>query len=1020
MLPLLLTGMLVGAPPQPAAGLRAPAGFEVTEYAGSDLANDITCMTIDTKGRVVVAGKGYIRTLVDTKNAGRADKAIDFTKDVKDQAMGLLWEADAAFAVVDGGLWRFRIGPDETAAGPPELIRALRTTSDHHAHAVRRGPDGWLYLIAGDSTGIDSSFATLPTSPIRRPLAGCVMRFSPDLKQSEIIADGFRNPYSFDFDLTGAIWTFDADNERCVSLPWQEGTRLYRVVLGGHHGWRAPQRSETWRCPPYFVDVVRPVADLGRGSPTGVVCYKHLAFPSRFRGVFVADWTFGKIWRYDSMLDKAEVFLESTGDNGFAPTALAVHPTTGDLFISIGGRGTRGAVYRVHWKDQDTIELPDLQLRSELVLDPKTRQLTTKIRPPYLLPYNPVIGPEWKPDHANRLLQAVRNAASPHERASVLVELRRHADRFPAEVLARIVASSWDRDDAVTIKASADLLAALPAPAQLALRRDANTPPRWIAYGLGIVPSQPETALEMGLRVIELDTANKALIDPATRLKPLWLLNAARLVQLSLGDLTAPEEKATVWAGYTPARPLPSDRHAQARRVLREAFPTGHHDVDRELTRTLAMLEDDDASLSRRIHARLTRESDPLDDIHDLIVLSRLRGPHPAESAQSVATALLALDEKITKRHWNRDRNWPLRIAELHAGLAKQDANLNAAILNHPEFGRPDHVLFARCPGFDQQAAAKQFLQRSQSDANFGWNAELVVLIGELPAGTHLPILRKLWDRGGLEEAILPILARSAEKQDADRFLAGLVSPRLDIVRRCLEALAKLPDHPDGAAAFALVRGLRLLPDGKEGDALRGLFGATLRRHSGQDLGADKQKWTDWLTRSHPELAKKLGGADGVDVEGWRERLSQIKWSGGDAERGRIVFGKASCAACHSGGQAMGPDLSGVAGRFSRDDLFTAILQPSKDISPRYRTTQIETTDGRTYQGLIVYEAVDGLILQTSASETVRLPGNRIESKRLTTTSMMPTGLLDRLSDAEIADMFAFLKAMGEAAVRKD
>src|SRR3974377_1805490 len=45
-------------------GLRVPAGFEVTEYAGSDLANDIYCMTLDPSGRVVVSGRGYIRVLV--------------------------------------------------------------------------------------------------------------------------------------------------------------------------------------------------------------------------------------------------------------------------------------------------------------------------------------------------------------------------------------------------------------------------------------------------------------------------------------------------------------------------------------------------------------------------------------------------------------------------------------------------------------------------------------------------------------------------------------------------------------------------------------------------------------------------------------------------------------------------------------------------------------------------------------------------------------------------------------------
>ena len=32
-----------------------------------------------------------------------------------------------------------------------------------------------------------------------------------------------------------------------------------------------------------------------------------------------------------------------------APTAAAVHPKTGDLYVSSGGRGTRGAVYRLRY-----------------------------------------------------------------------------------------------------------------------------------------------------------------------------------------------------------------------------------------------------------------------------------------------------------------------------------------------------------------------------------------------------------------------------------------------------------------------------------------------------------------------------------------------------------------------------------------------------------------------------------------------------------------------------------------------
>src|SRR5437016_6772402 len=77
-------------------GLRVPDGFEVTEYAGSDLANDIYCMTIDPRGRVIVSGRGYTRILVDN-GTGKAARAIDFAAGPKDGAMGLLGERDSLY-----------------------------------------------------------------------------------------------------------------------------------------------------------------------------------------------------------------------------------------------------------------------------------------------------------------------------------------------------------------------------------------------------------------------------------------------------------------------------------------------------------------------------------------------------------------------------------------------------------------------------------------------------------------------------------------------------------------------------------------------------------------------------------------------------------------------------------------------------------------------------------------------------------------------------------------------------------
>jgi putative heme-binding domain-containing protein len=965
--------VLHAAPPH---GLRLPDGFEATEFADNTLANDIYCLTLDPKGRVVVSGRGYIRLLVDDNGDGRAERAVDFAGAPKDGAMGLFWERDTLFCMGDGGLRRYRDANGEGRLRPPELIQPFKTGGEHDTHAIRRGPDGWLYVLCGNGAGIRSKHATLATSPIREPVAGCVLRFSPDFKGCEIVADGFRNAYAFDFNEAGDLFTYDSDNERCVSLPWYEPTRCFHVVDGGHYGWQNPQHAQTWRMPPYFVDVVAPVATLGRGSPTGVVCYRHRQFPAKYHGgLFLCDWTFGRIYflalerRGSSYTASPEVFLQATGDNGFAPTAAAVDPLSGDLYVAIGGRGTRGAVYRIRYP------------RGRAGLRPRPEEMHSGRGRDPARPIEQALGDDL------------------HERRRALDSIQRQRARFTHEQLASVIRANSTQADRGLRQATAALLASLDEDERKRIERP-NDARAEITWGL----SRPT------LDVVHLLTDKNLAAE--TRLE------AARLVQLALGDGMAAKAKGTVWEGYSRRR---SDIavSAEARTALRAAFPSGHADLDRELSRTLAMLEDDNAEIFAKVLAKLSTDSDPVEDIHYLIVLAKLRAARNQAATQRIASALLALDAKMARRHLNRDTNWPLRLAEVHAELARKDAALNAALLADADFGRADHVLFTRCPGFERRRAAEILLKKSGGDAAFAWNAEVVALLGELPSERSAPVLRRLWGEQGIDDAILMQLARDPRAEDRERFLGGLNSPRLDVLSRCLAALEKLPApeanrRRDRDELLAVLLALRRLPETKETDKVRHRFVEYLSRRSGQKL-TTTAAWLAWYGRTYPERAERLNDADGVDGAAWHKRLTALDWSKGDAERGRAVFNKASCAACHSGAQALGPDLRGVTGRFSRADLFAAIVQPSKDVSPRYRTTRITTANGKMYQGLIIYEAIDSVLLQTGPAETIRLTNPQIQERRVTTTSLMPVGLLDRFDDREIADLYAYLQSLGGA-----
>ncbi|MCU0878735.1 MAG: hypothetical protein MUF06_13200 [Pirellulaceae bacterium] len=349
-------------------GLRAPEGFEVTLFAGDDLAHDIYSMTIDARGRVVVAGRGYVKVLHDDDQDGRADRATLFSERPKSGAHGLLFVGDDLFATGDDGLWVQRDadgdgvadGLNNTADGTREKWTYLKHP-EHGANAILHGPDGWIYVVCGNDAAVTSKLASRPGSPVREPNCGTIVRFTSDGKTSEILAHGFRNPYDADFGPLGELFTVDADGERDHHLPWYAPTRLFDVAQGMHHGWLLSGWQRSWNRPASYFDNVERLVEIGRGSPTGLTVYRHTQFPERYRGsVLTACWTLGRVYHLPLSPEgstytsppKAEVFLETTGEVGFAPVDLAVGPA-GDLFIGIGGRGTRGGVFRVTYRGAD-------------------------------------------------------------------------------------------------------------------------------------------------------------------------------------------------------------------------------------------------------------------------------------------------------------------------------------------------------------------------------------------------------------------------------------------------------------------------------------------------------------------------------------------------------------------------------------------------------------------------------------------------------------------------------------------
>jgi len=199
-----------------------------------------------------------------------------------------------------------------------------------------------------------------------------------------------------------------------------------------------------------------------------------------------------------------------------------------------------------------------------------------------------------------------------------------------------------------------------------------------------------------------------------------------------------------------------------------------------------------------------------------------------------------------------------------------------------------------------------------------------------------------------------------------------------------------------------------------------------LRRNTGQSFGYQLgkqgyrpqpdavEKWTVALSHQYPDQAATQLGGSQADLDQLKSLLAEVDWERGDPQRGRKLFEQRSCSQCHGARRALGPDLAGVARRFSRNDLFTAIVLPNRDVSPRYQTTLIQTVGGKIYQGLIVYDSVDGITLRNGSNQTFRVEAGDIEFRRTLKTSLMPTGLLKDLKPNDLADLYAYVLGLGK------
>jgi len=127
----------------------------------------------------------------------------------------------------------------------------------------------------------------------------------------------------------------------------------------------------------------------------------------------------------------------------------------------------------------------------------------------------------------------------------------------------------------------------------------------------------------------------------------------------------------------------------------------------------------------------------------------------------------------------------------------------------------------------------------------------------------------------------------------------------------------------------------------------------------------------------------------------------------------------ANCLKCHrigSTGAQVGPDLTNVGKRFDSRAILESIITPSKVMDEKYLYTVYILDSGKIVTGRPVGVNKTTITVETDPIKQTTVPVARdeIEESVLSKTSPMPANLINVLTQQEILDLLAYLKAGGD------
>ncbi|GHB73479.1 PVC-type heme-binding CxxCH protein [Persicitalea jodogahamensis] len=980
-----LTDAQKRSPRYAVAGLTVAEGLEANLFASEPTITNPTNIDVDHRGRVWVCEAYNYRPAIngnptkqegdrivileDTDGDGKSDVSKVFYQGAEVNApLGILVMGNKVLVSQSPYVWLFTDTDGDDKADKKEIIfeGIEGEQHDHGMHAFVFGPDGKLYFNFGNAGGQLLDGKGKPVvgkdgKPLdfKKNQEGMVFRCDPDFTNAEILGNNFRNNFEVAIDSYGTMWQSDNDDDG------NRGVRINYVMPYGNYGYKDEITKAGWRANRTNMEdsiplrhwhlndpgVVPNLLQTGAGSPTGMIIYEGRMLPKGFQDQMI---------HCDAGPNVVRSYVVAKDGAGY----------TAKIENVLEGK-------RDQWfRPSDVCVAPDGSL---IVADW----------------YDPGVGGHQAGDQKRGRIFRVAPADTPYRIPTVDVTNPEGALEALQNPNMSVRYLAWNALKKMDDKAGSQLSK---------LFNDESANPRMRARALWLlskIEGQSSPSLEKALKDFNPDlriTALRATLElPGDHIFVISQLaddpdpQVRRECALALHDNKS-EKAAEVWAE------LASQYDGKDRWYLEALGIGAAGQWDRFFDAWLKGAGESplaNAAGKDIVWRARTAEAVPL--------LASLAGD-PSLDLKSRLRYFRAFDFNPGGKEKSE------ALLKIMEGNGADQIEINKLVLRHLD---PDFV--KKMP---RAMAALQNLL----DATYG-TPEYIEMVDRYGVATENKRLLELatskpYDAVGrdagrilLAQGGAPMIWNLLKGSDNRKAGAALASIRSVGSKESLTILrtVALDDKQPMPLRREAARAIGGSQDGE--DMVLGLLKEN--KLTGDLKAAGVQSVSGaWRKSVRAEAAKYLdGGTANVRKHPPVTELAQMK---GDAVKGKETF-KMYCATCHQingEGADFGPKLSEIGSKLPKEGEYLAIYYPSAGISFGYEGWEVKFKDGSSVTGIVSSKTETDLIMKFPGGTTQEYKMANVKSMKQLDESMMPSGLQDAMSTAELTGLVEYLSSL--------